>query len=300
MENLPPPNNDLNIPEDEHAPAPEHAPIAPNPPPIQPNNYLANDEADPEEEPEVEEEPIPEQAPVAPVGFAPQWIGGHDQNNNNGWIEKDDEDEVEAKEEDVEEIEDEEVKEIEVKDNDGENDDVEVYNPYEEVDPLNRPPPSPDTAKREIMNAPVTQSTLQPIPPIRQFSGTFYVGKGSSATVFNPALCKVYPLDLCFDDDLKALDSTFREQMQEMKKLVARETPYDPFTNLTFGPRRVDPYVMVRDNAVRVDAAGDRGGESVDTTTIVKDFREKKDDEGDAAAAKDSQPSESRGSPRNL
>ncbi|GKF91898.1 hypothetical protein Tco_0275599, partial [Tanacetum coccineum] len=97
---------------------------------------------------------------------------------------------------------------------------------------------------------------------IRQFSGTFYIGEGSSATVLNPALCKVYPpgpmvndpntlyskvktltkqmwdrfkvdssssrrlerndmkMD-SFDDDLTALDSTFREQMQEMKKLVA-------------------------------------------------------------------------------
>nr|GEW87578.1 putative reverse transcriptase domain-containing protein [Tanacetum cinerariifolium] len=44
MVNLPPLNNDLNILEDEHAPAPEHAPIAPNPVPIQPNDYLANNE----------------------------------------------------------------------------------------------------------------------------------------------------------------------------------------------------------------------------------------------------------------
>ncbi|GJV23813.1 putative reverse transcriptase domain-containing protein [Tanacetum coccineum] len=65
MANLPPPNNDPNVPEGEHAPAPEHAPIAPNPAPIQPNDYLANDD----EEPEEEEEPIPEQAPAAPAGI---------------------------------------------------------------------------------------------------------------------------------------------------------------------------------------------------------------------------------------
>ncbi|GJZ80147.1 hypothetical protein Tco_0644984 [Tanacetum coccineum] len=64
MGNLPPPNNDPNILEGEHAPAPEHALIAPNPAPIQPNDYLANDD----EEPKEEEEPIPEQAPA---GFAP-------------------------------------------------------------------------------------------------------------------------------------------------------------------------------------------------------------------------------------
>nr|GEX33283.1 hypothetical protein [Tanacetum cinerariifolium] len=43
MANLPPPNNNQNIPEDD-------------------------------------------QAPAAPDGFAPQWIGGPNPNNNNGWI----------------------------------------------------------------------------------------------------------------------------------------------------------------------------------------------------------------------
>nr|GEZ74876.1 hypothetical protein [Tanacetum cinerariifolium] len=30
-----------------------------------------------------------DQAPAAPNGFSPQWIGEHDPNNNNGWIEWD-------------------------------------------------------------------------------------------------------------------------------------------------------------------------------------------------------------------
>nr|GEX07367.1 hypothetical protein [Tanacetum cinerariifolium] len=33
--------------------------------------------------------PEGDQAPAAPDGFAPQWIGEHDPNNNNGWIEWD-------------------------------------------------------------------------------------------------------------------------------------------------------------------------------------------------------------------
>nr|GEY23217.1 hypothetical protein [Tanacetum cinerariifolium] len=33
--------------------------------------------------------PEGDQAPVAPDGFAPQWIGEHDPNNNNGWLEWD-------------------------------------------------------------------------------------------------------------------------------------------------------------------------------------------------------------------
>ncbi|GJU03576.1 hypothetical protein Tco_1113914 [Tanacetum coccineum] len=64
--NLPPPNNDPNVPEDEHAPAPKHAPIAPNLELIQLNDYLADNE-----EPKDKEEPIPKQALVAPARFAP-------------------------------------------------------------------------------------------------------------------------------------------------------------------------------------------------------------------------------------
>nr|GEY43250.1 putative reverse transcriptase domain-containing protein [Tanacetum cinerariifolium] len=184
---------------------------------------------------------------------------GHDPNNNNGWIEEDDEEEEEAKEEDEEEIEAKEEEDMEFED-----DDAKITHPYLVVNPLNRPPPSPVIAEQEFMNAPVGQSTLQPLPPIRQFFGSFYVGKGSFATVFNPALSKVYRLgpmindpgilyarvktltkqmwdrfrvesssfkrleknDMrmdSFDDDLTALDSTLREQVQEMKKLKAAE-----------------------------------------------------------------------------
>nr|GEZ01817.1 hypothetical protein [Tanacetum cinerariifolium] len=74
--------------------------------------YLTDDE-----ELKEEEEPIHEQAPAAPAGFAPQWIGWHDLNNNNGWIEDDDEEEVE----DDKEIEmDEEEEEDGVNDNEDE------------------------------------------------------------------------------------------------------------------------------------------------------------------------------------
>nr|GEV05869.1 hypothetical protein [Tanacetum cinerariifolium] len=59
MENVPPPNNNLNAPE---------------------------------------EEPVLDQAPAALVGFAPQWIGGQIPDNNNGWLEKDPEEEPEEEE----------------------------------------------------------------------------------------------------------------------------------------------------------------------------------------------------------
>nr|GEY22081.1 hypothetical protein [Tanacetum cinerariifolium] len=68
-----------------------------------------------------------DQAPAAFVGFAPQWIGEQNPDNNNGWLEE------EPKEEE----------ENEAIEND-EEDDAEVINPYEEADPHNRPPPTSD------------------------------------------------------------------------------------------------------------------------------------------------------------
>nr|GEU28957.1 hypothetical protein [Tanacetum cinerariifolium] len=71
MENVPPPNKNLNVPE---------------------------------------EEPILDQAPADLVVYAPQWIGGQIQYNNNGWLEEDldeDEDEDLEEEPEKEEIEDE-------------------------------------------------------------------------------------------------------------------------------------------------------------------------------------------------
>nr|GFB50840.1 hypothetical protein [Tanacetum cinerariifolium] len=48
-----------------------------------------------------EEEPILDQAPVALVRFAPQWIGGQIPDNNNGWLEEDPEEELEEEDEDM-------------------------------------------------------------------------------------------------------------------------------------------------------------------------------------------------------
>ncbi|GKG54510.1 hypothetical protein Tco_0560165, partial [Tanacetum coccineum] len=70
------------------------------------------------------------------------------------------------KEEEVDEMEDDEM------DVDNDEDDVKVVHPYEEADPLNQPPPDSDVETVFARaTAPVTSSTLQPLPPIRQFSG---------------------------------------------------------------------------------------------------------------------------------
>nr|GEV36190.1 reverse transcriptase domain-containing protein [Tanacetum cinerariifolium] len=172
-----------------------------------------------------EDEPVQSEHASIMLGFAPAML--NIPNNNNGWIEEDYEEEMEA-EEDVEE-------EIGV----------------------------------EVM---MMKMMLRSFTPMRRLIPSIghhlaprqrSKGEGSSATVFNPALCGVYPpgpmvndpntlysrvktltkqmwdryrvesssfkrlkkndmrMDN-FDDDLTALDSTLREQIQEiMKKLMA-------------------------------------------------------------------------------
>ncbi|GJW94825.1 putative reverse transcriptase domain-containing protein [Tanacetum coccineum] len=117
MTNLPPPNNDPNIPE---------------------------------------EEPIPQQAPASLVGFAPQWICGKILKNHNGWLEEDDEEDPEEDDdEDPEEDEvDEDDEEDPEEDDDEDPDEDEVGNGEEEemeiddkmdnpevIDPDEPPPP---------------------------------------------------------------------------------------------------------------------------------------------------------------
>ncbi|GJZ27259.1 hypothetical protein Tco_0571512, partial [Tanacetum coccineum] len=111
----------------------------------------------------------------------------------------------------------EEDEDMEVEDNDDEND-VEIIHPYEEVDPLNRPPPSPKTAEQEFMNAPVSQSTLQPLPPIwvKTLTKQMWDRFRAESSSFERLRRNDMRMD-SFDDDLTALDSTLREQIQEMK-----------------------------------------------------------------------------------
>ncbi|GKB75474.1 putative reverse transcriptase domain-containing protein, partial [Tanacetum coccineum] len=95
MENLPPQNDDQNIPE---------------------------------------EEPILGQAPTAPVRFGQIWVGGQIPNNNNGWLEEDpkeEEDDKEDPEEDPEEGDDEE-EEMEVDDEEDPEEDPEEGDDEEE------------------------------------------------------------------------------------------------------------------------------------------------------------------------
>nr|GEU53612.1 hypothetical protein [Tanacetum cinerariifolium] len=167
MANPPPPNHAADHPEDEL--------VHPEPAPVILFNLLLYPEEDPKEESEEEQEPEPELEPT----FAP--FSQAAQNNMNGWLEEeDDEDEMEVEEDDE--------MDVEIDDN---VDDAEIIHPFEDTDPLNRPPPDSDTKPEAVAAAPAGHATLQPLPPLRRFSSTFYISERSSATPFNADICKV-------------------------------------------------------------------------------------------------------------
>ncbi|GJV13277.1 hypothetical protein Tco_1354818 [Tanacetum coccineum] len=83
-----------------------------------------------------------------------------------------------SKEEEFEEDEEEMEANMDM-DNDEAMDGPEIIHPYEEVDPLNPPPPGSDS-EPEDMIVPTSRPTLQLLPHIRRFSCKFYVIEGSS------------------------------------------------------------------------------------------------------------------------
>nr|GFA63150.1 hypothetical protein [Tanacetum cinerariifolium] len=123
----------------------------------------------------------PEPAPSL-LGFAPAVLDIP--NNNNGWIEEDPEEDPEMEEEEEEEM--------EIKD---EMNDPEIINPYEiEEGELPPPPVDSDTssdsepkveAEDEDENKAAIIDTITHAPyRVQPFSGTTYVGSGSSRKVF--------------------------------------------------------------------------------------------------------------------
>nr|GEW65511.1 hypothetical protein [Tanacetum cinerariifolium] len=185
MANLPSPDQAVDFSYDEPV-KPEPALVIHHHAPTLPEGYIndddmEDDEEDPNEDPKEEpnEQVIPEQNNMD--GFAlhinPQPAG-----NMNGWLIEDDDEEVE--EDGVDNVDDEEIEVDEEDKDDGvddNEDEAEVINAYEEVDPLNQPPPTSD---EETEFAPpvvlIADVNNEPIPPVIQFSHNFYVGEGSS------------------------------------------------------------------------------------------------------------------------
>ncbi|GKF46098.1 hypothetical protein Tco_0135900, partial [Tanacetum coccineum] len=151
---------------------------------------------------------IPDQAPTAPVGFAPQWIGWQNLNNNNGWLDEDDDEE--PKEDETDEDNDEEpkedeadednVEEIEEEEDEEEEeivaeDEAKIIYPYDEADPNNRPPPASDDESEFIpFVILVFDAKNRPVPPIIHFSSTYELGESSSAREILKDISEVYPL----------------------------------------------------------------------------------------------------------
>nr|GEX30848.1 hypothetical protein [Tanacetum cinerariifolium] len=115
----------------------------------------------------------PNHAPAQPVGlgngFSPHWIGGNIPSNQNGWIEED-----AAKEE-------KDLKDPKEDDDDMEMDDVaEVIDPYMDDCSNNPPPLNSEDEETPPNSLTIPDADGQPIPPIASFGQNFHFDESSS------------------------------------------------------------------------------------------------------------------------
>nr|GEZ94135.1 hypothetical protein [Tanacetum cinerariifolium] len=213
------------------------------------------------------------------------WIGEQIPDNNNAWLEEEPEEE-----------------ENEAMEND-EEDDAEVINPYEEVDPHNRPPPTSDE-ETEFTPHVVQIADVDdvPIPHVIQFVSNFHVGESSTSRDLlegNSEVCT--PSPMCCDlksvhMGVKKLSKQMHDRYRTKKKMekilrqeelrrngqaidiTALDSAEEPSIHTAPVPRADDPYVIVRDAA--------RGT--------------REDDDVDTDVPRDTQPPKPRGSPRDL
>ncbi|GJY13972.1 hypothetical protein Tco_0383281 [Tanacetum coccineum] len=213
--------------------------------------------------PDPEEEPIPKQAPAALVGFAPQWIGGQIPYNNNGWLEEDDE-------KDPEEGDDEDPEEDEV-----DEDDEEDPEEDDDVDPDEDEVESPSSRALLDGNSVVFAAGPKPSDLMTIHSITTKLEKQMFERLVEGLSNQINELKLQCSraKRLSQWEVWVRPCIPE--RLRFQEEPLIP---LAFAPRADDLYVMARDAAMAAQ----------------------EEDDDDVVAAKDPQPSESRGSPRDL
>ncbi|GKC21336.1 hypothetical protein Tco_1023486, partial [Tanacetum coccineum] len=276
-----------------------------------------DEEEDPDEDPDEEliEQLVPERNNMD--GFAPHPLP-QPEGNMNGWLIGYDDEELEedgvGDDDDDEELEedgvgDDDDEEMEMDENDEDNggnndeDDAEVINPYEEVDPLNRPPLTSDEESEFAPPVvPIADANDEPVPPVIQFGGNYHVRESSSTRtllagngwVHAPGLmgCNlesvhrgVTRLDRQMFDRYKTekrMAKKFKEAEFSMNRneydITALDTTEEPPIHHAFAPRTDDPYAMVRDAAIAA----------------------REDDDDDITAPRDSQPFKPRGSPRDL
>ncbi|GJS82883.1 putative reverse transcriptase domain-containing protein [Tanacetum coccineum] len=142
--------------------------------------------------------------------------------NMNGWLIKDDDEELE---EDGVGGDDEEEIEVDEDDENGGNDDeddVEVINAYEEVDPLNRPPPtSNEESEFAPPVVPIADANDEPVPLVIQYKTEIKMAK-------------------------KFKEDDFRMNRHEYD-ITALDTMGEPPIHPAFAPHSDNPYAMVRD-----------------------------------------------------
>ncbi|GJS47005.1 putative reverse transcriptase domain-containing protein [Tanacetum coccineum] len=232
MTNLPPPNNDPNIPE---------------------------------------EEPIPQQAPASLVGFAPQWICGKILKNHNGWLEEDDEEDPEEdNDEDPEEYEvDEDDEDDPEEDDDEDLDEDEVGNGEEEemeiddkmdnpevIDPDEPPPPVYNTKIKikKKFNEDDLRMNLHKLNVTIKYSKMKRFVEGLSKQI------NELKLQCSRAKRLSQWEAWVRPCIPE--RLRFQEEPPTPSA---FAPRMDDPYVMARDASMATQKDDD------DVVAVAKD-----------------------------
>ncbi|GJW00610.1 reverse transcriptase domain-containing protein [Tanacetum coccineum] len=148
-----------------------------------------DEEEDPKEEPK-EDEPVPE--PKNMNGFVLH-MNPQPEGNINRCLIEDDDDELE---EDV--VGDDDEEEMEADENDEETggnddeDDAKVIHPYEEANPLIRPPSTSDEESEFAPPVvPIVDANDEPVPPVIQFGGNFHVGESSSTGALFTGNCRV-------------------------------------------------------------------------------------------------------------
>ncbi|GJT92622.1 putative reverse transcriptase domain-containing protein [Tanacetum coccineum] len=145
------------------------------------------------------------------------------------------------------------------------DDDAEVINPYEEVDPLNLPPPDSDTESEDMAVAPTPADHEQEAEAdtVGTITRVFTPGptvKGLAQQMVDQAntehstLKRLSVMDRYlaeFDTDLRSEIKGQHALRQSVLAPIARAHPDDSSARPTRRPRRDDPYAMVRDAAVR-------------------------------------------------
>nr|GEV18624.1 hypothetical protein [Tanacetum cinerariifolium] len=255
----------VDFPEDESV-HPKPAPIIPHHAPAQPVGYVSDDDMEEDEEEyldeDMEEEPIEQVVPKPNNmdGFALH-MNPQLERNMNGWLIEDDDEELE--EDEVDNDDDEEIEMDEYDEDEGENDnedDAEVINAYEDVDPLNRTPPTSD---KETEFAPpvvlIVDVNDEPVPPVIHLGDIIHR--------------LVIRLDRKMFDRYKTekrITKRFREDEFLMNgyeyDITALDTAEKPPIHPASAPRADDPYSMVRDAAIAAQEDDD------DDTTSPRDL----------------------------